>query len=1465
MVVLAVAGCRGNGGIGSPFDSGVRVGSPGVVVTPGDTLDGDPVGPDLPEQPVIPSSLEGFDAYQNAAGIDPRDSWKQTHAIQAYFDLVRNLHHPVFSLLTGTLLGSRDGIHYTQQTSGPADTIDINFLWHTQDVPDHVRGTMERAGKAWSYRLKDVFGSHQLTDSVVTRLGRDENRRYIPYHNDGLLVGAELHSYTSTDFRTHQSDGDDFMARSGYLLLSADDLSRRGDLHGGYLAAQQIGHLLGHQTSEPRLRPENILRNVDYERGVWIGPAVTKANGGVQVSFEQYRDGSFDFNHLAACRMVMSNCGYDRVIPHELDFAFLKDLGYTVADEYPTDPETYSYKAWTDYSTWSVTVGRALVFDPLGIDDFIGVKVEVTGNPSAAGIASAHSGTVTWNGSLLAADLTNFKPVFGDAEITLSTDTMKGTAAFTGLETVRQSDRGLSELTGWRNERLDYPVTATNDGFQDEDGRVTGTFYGPSHEEAAGTLHDEAEKITGAFGGKMASTDLEQPDNPPEQPAVPDPPEQPVVTDPPEQPAVPNPPEQPAVPASLAGYDVSENTASIDPRDSWKQTQPIQSYFDLFRYPRHPDPSSLKGALLGSRNGIYYTQQTSGPADTIDINFLWHTEDVPDHVRGIVERAGKAWSYRLKDVLGSHQLKDTVVTRLGRDESGRRNIPYHNNGLLVKSEYGTYSSGVFRSHQSDGDDFMTRSGSLWFSADDASRHGDVHAGYMAAQQIGHSLGHIASEPRLLPENILRYVDYERGLWTGPALTKANGGVPVSFEKFRDGAFNFNHLAACRMVMSNCGYDRVIPDKLDFAFLKDLGYTVADDYPTDPETYSYKAWAEHATWSVTTGRALVFDPLGIDDFIGVQVEVTGNPSGTSFAGSRSGTVTWNGSLLATDLTTFHPVFGNANITLSTDTMKGTAAFTGLETVRQSDRGISELTGWRNERLDYPVSVTSDGFQDAAGRVMGAFYGSSHEEAAGTLHDGVEKITGAFGGKVDSAGVELSEIYVNTAGADPRDTWRPVQPIRSYFGLSQNGPHQDPARVSGAVLGSGNGITYSQQMSGPTDTIDIDFTGYFPDMPDFVQGIIERAGKSWSYRMKDVFGSHQLKDTVVTRLGRDENGWAIPYHNDGILVDAETDLENPAWDYKWGYSRGGIREHQSDGDDFMMRSAWMELSAKDIECCGDIWAGYLAAHEVGHAIGHTATANGLPEHIRRYVDDERGVWTGPAVTKANGGAQVPYQRLNKYGRPSPDGKLDYGHLGACPMIMSYCGENRMIPHDLDFAYMKDIGYTILDEYPDEPEVYSYGAWAEYSSWSVTVKRALFFGPSRIDDYVAVEAGVAGSRSEATFSDTHIGTVAWNGSLLAADLATFAPVFGGAEITLSADTLDGTVAFTELKTVQKSNTGHAELSGWRVGRLDYSVSVTSNGFRDVDGRVKGALFGPSHEEAAGTLHDEVVRIMGAFGGKR
>ncbi len=456
-------------------------------------------------------------------------------------------------------------------------------------------------------------------------------------------------------------------------------------------------------------------------------------------------------------------------------------------------------------------------------------------------------------------------------------------------------------------------------------------------------------------------------------------------------------------------------------------------------------------------------------------------------------------------------------------------------------------------------------------------------------------------------------------------------------------------------------------------------------------------------------------------------------------------------------------------------------------------------------------------------------------------------------------------VNTAGVDIRDTWKSTEPITTYFGLEGGGslPRFEGLDASGySVLGSKNGITYAQRTSGPTDTIDIDFTGdsegYIDSLPDFVRGGIERAGKSWSHRLKDVLGPFMSTDGVVTRKGRDENGWPIPRLVDGILLDFETDYENPKWDYAWGSSRGTYRYEQIVGQDFTIRTGWFEVAAKSITR-SPLWFADIAAHEIGHAIGHDMGREftPVPETIARYVDIERGVWTGPALTAANGGRNVPFQE-------NRDGDPDFGHLGACPMIMSYCGPLRAIPHEMDFAFMKDIGYTVADEYPAEPELYSYGAWAKHSAWVVTSARHMTFATTRITDRIAVEADVFGNPSIADFAGAHTGTLTWSGSLLASDMAGFAPVFGEAEIVLSADTLGGAVRFTNLQTAVDVE-ARARLTGWRRYSLAYDVTVEANGFTDADGKVVGGFYGPNHEEAAGVLNDRAERILGAFGGIR
>ena len=371
---------------------------------------------------------------------------------------------------------------------------------------------------------------------------------------------------------------------------------------------------------------------------------------------------------------------------------------------------------------------------------------------------------------------------------------------------------------------------------------------------------------------------------------------------------------------------------------------------------------------------------------------------------------------------------------------------------------------------------------------------------------------------------------------------------------------------------------------------------------------------------------------------------------------------------------------------------------------------------------------------------------------------------------------------------------------------------------------------------------------------------------------MLGPHVSYDTPVTRVERTPDGRIPPRDVDGMLIDIDSDFQNPEWDYEWGYSSATFRTSEVARGNFTARTGYINLAARDISA-GPDWLAHIASHEMGHAIGHDAANLVLPpeenqykntETIARYVDFDRGLWTGPAVTAANGGRYVPFQRLDAGRQTSSDGEVDFGHLGACVMIMSYCGEPVEIPHEMDFAFMKDIGYTVENSYPTEPEQYSYGAWAEHSAWEVLAARTMTFSKFHITDSIAVEANVYGTPSARDFASAHTGTLTWNGSLLAADLARYSPVFGDAQITLSAEDLDGTAAFTDLRTVQDVE-GQALLVGWRRASLAYDVTVDANGFSNPGETVSGGFYGPNHEDVAGILSDDMESIHGAFGGTR
>ncbi len=207
------------------------------------------------------------------------------------------------------------------------------------------------------------------------------------------------------------------------------------------------------------------------------------------------------------------------------------------------------------------------------------------------------------------------------------------------------------------------------------------------------------------------------------------------------------------------------------------------------------------------------------------------------------------------------------------------------------------------------------------------------------------------------------------------------------------------------------------------------------------------------------------------------------------------------------------------------------------------------------------------------------------------------------------------------------------------------------------------------------------------------------------------------------------------------------------------------------------------------------------------------------------------------------------------------------------MAYCSDRREIyrPSELDFAYLDDAGYEVLDaDAASEPELYGYGAWGRYSAWGAGVERTIDYESGRVvtaDDRLRAGADAFGMTPSTDLADAHAplqGGITWSGSLIGVDLERpmLPPVLGDAELQVELSTLQGTAMFDNL-TVHIDGAS----SAFRSTRLEYAIGVSGNSFSDDDGRIRGGFFGPAHEEMAGVLHDRTagVNLLGGFGGKR
>ena len=449
---------------------------------------------------------------------------------------------------TVTVLGHHRGVTYGRWAGGPADTLSIKFDYQNKTISakddSSFKAALERAGKAWSVRIDDTWQAWE-------RNWRDPKGRLIGnYGNEGKEIFVGPGGETSTDLVIYVTGvdlsggaagrggphslrpGNEWEPHTGAVAFDRDYLKEAGEASLFRTMVHEIGHVLG---SWFDVVPwEQFASFTDRETGTWTGPNVVAVYGG-PAPFQDNEDSrgwhdgerspdasNFDYWHSGVCASVMAYCsqsaGVPAFQPAAIDFAYLADLGLTIRQA--TDrPETYGLAGWMDHSAFTLSVSRELevsLADPqprysiggarwesLDTVDLLWAEADAFGDPSTADFARSFplAGTVRYSGGLIgtAVEYPGFPPVYGAANLSVGLDSLTGKASFTSLRILSSGARYL-----FADGTLHYPIVV-------EDNAITHTapgaslvadFYGPGHDEVAGTLDDSRVGLLASFGAK---------------------------------------------------------------------------------------------------------------------------------------------------------------------------------------------------------------------------------------------------------------------------------------------------------------------------------------------------------------------------------------------------------------------------------------------------------------------------------------------------------------------------------------------------------------------------------------------------------------------------------------------------------------------------------------------------------------------------------------------------------------------------------------------------------------------------------------------------------------------------------------------------------------------------------------------------------------------------------------------------
>ena len=587
--------------------------------------------------------------------------------------------------------------------------------------------------------------------------------------------------------------------------------------------------------------------------------------------------------------------------------------------------------------------------------------------------------------------------------------------------------------------------------------------------------------------------------------------------------------------------------------------------------------------------------------------------------------------------------------------------------------------------------------------------------------------------------------------------------------------------------------------------------------------------------------------------------------------------------------------------------------GVSGARTPDVSFGDRPAWYPSGVVEPLGHSDPG----AGITLGTIGPLDVSDARGGGHGEDEPAAAPSTSTVSAGGRPAGHSRENATAADLLDHWghRRVQGIVEALSLRSPAPEADAADLRalhatasatsnlavGAeirVLGTRRGVTWGRWTEGPADTLSItfDLSAAGPVMqryPGF-RAMVERAGKAWSHRIADTWAAWRRPGGVF-------KGWLIdgpdshtPAHVDAggeLSTGLEIDIRDD--DIPGDFPGWAVPGHGPPGQSWEPRFAPIEIDRDFLReyprAAGESTLFEALTHEIGHALGAWHGGPGSSRYAA-YTDIEAGTWTGPNVVAMHGGP-APFQDESdplawvEGERSALATRFDFGHSGVCASLMAYCASNApqpvFVPHDIDFAFLADLGMTVLEE-TGRPETYGLAGWTGHAAFTLAVSRDLRIDlgdawsgggrsyrhqrPLDVTDIIEVQADAFGHRSAGGLAVSYpekglLGTVRYAGGLIGAaiDRAWMPPVTGDAALALDLGTLDGTASFTSLAV----HTGGVSRT-FAGGALHYPLALDGNAIvgTDTSSTLRADFYGTGHQDAAGTLHDPDAGLLASFG---